>query len=312
MPWVCLVVVWFVWGSTYLGIRVAVQAMPPLLMAGSRYLIAGIILAPAILAFRRGKLPPLAREDFKSILYSAILLLVIGNGVVSYAEVQLASGVTAIIVATVPLWMLLIDGYLTRRIKPLALLGVAVGLPGVVFLIGTQSSHGALTRALLVLCSSGAWAFGSVLARRRDPNRLNPLYPALEMVAGGVIMLVVGILSGELGTLHLAAIGTAAITGYVWLILAGSIVGYSAYGYAVRTLPSGVVATYAYINPVVAVALGVLLLHEPLTSNVLIGGAAVIASVIVTLLANRAVEPTREASSAVREQLVDDAAMRNP
>lgn len=287
LSWISLVTVWILWGSTFIGIRVAVQSIPPLLMSGSRYLIAGIVLSVALWATQRERLTPVRLADLKSVLVTAVLLLVVGNGSLSYGELQLPAGLAALICAGVPIWMLVIDALLERKISGIAVFGITIGTIGMVLLVGMPSAHVPIASALLVLGGSIAWALGSVLARRQHSHRTHPLFPALEMIAGGFLLCVSGAAAGELRDLHVHAITVPSLTGYLWLIVMGSMAGYTAYGYAIRTLPTNIVSTYAYVNPIVAVALGALLLNEPLTLNVLAGGATIVIAVVVILFGTR-------------------------
>jgi drug/metabolite transporter (DMT)-like permease len=279
--------VWLLWGSTFLGIRLAVQSIPPLLMAGSRYLLAGLLMSGVLWVVQRERLVPIRASDLKHVVLTAVLLLVIGNGTLSWGEVQLQSGTAALIVAGVPIWMLLIDALLTRKIQTLAVLGICVGTAGMIALVGMPSAHVPVIPALAVIGGSMAWALGSVLARRMHSDNTNPLVPALEMIAGGLLLCVGGAVTGEAHTFNLASITAPSAAGYVWLVIMGSMVAYTAYGYAVRTLPTNVVSTYAYVNPIVAVTLGAIILHEAITLNVLLGGATIVIAVMLILFANR-------------------------
>ncbi|MGZ6234714.1 MAG: EamA family transporter [Vulcanimicrobiaceae bacterium] len=288
LPWVALFTVWIVWGSTYLGIRFAVETMPPLLMAGVRYTIAGLLLCGAMLLWNRSLRIAFTPSQWRSLALTAFLLLVCGNGALCFAELHLASGVAALIVATVPIWMLLIDAALERRAPPpLAILGLVLGTLGIVALVGLRFGSIPIVPALIVLFGSFTWAAGSVYARRDANGHSNALYPALEMLMGGVMLIIVAALSGEAAHVHLSDISRQSIIGFLWLVGPGAIVGYTAFGYAVRTLPTQVAATYAYVNPVVAVMLGVLLAGEAITANVIVGGAAVVLSVVAILLSRR-------------------------
>lgn len=284
LSWLALLTVWFVWGSTFLGIRLAVGSIPPFVMAGSRYLVAGVLLGAILLCAGGRVRERLSRDDLRGIVVSAVLLLVAGNGLLSLGEVHLDSGIAALIVASVPIWMLVIDAIYERRIRAFAIAGVAIGTAGIAALVGAPSAHVPLPYALGIVAGSFAWALGSVIARRNPPARPHPLRSSLEMTIAGALLCTIGLLSGERVPLHAAP---SALAGWAWLVVMGSMVAYSAYGYAVRTLPTNVVATYAYVNPIVAVTLGALLLHEPLTLNVAIGGGAIVLAVIAIMLGNR-------------------------
>jgi drug/metabolite transporter (DMT)-like permease len=238
--------------------------------------------------------PKITREEFRSVVVTAFLLLVCGNGLLCVSEIRLESGTAALIVATTPLWMIVIDALLSRKLRGSALAGIVLGTLGVIALVGAPSMHASLPAAMLVLIGSFAWAVGSVYARRHSSQHLNPILPALEMLAGGIMLSIVGIAAGELRGTHLAQLPFAAIAGWLWLVIPGAMIAYSAYAYAVRTLPTNIVATYAYVNPVVAVILGALLLKESLSWNVLAGGGAIVLSVIAIMLGNRDTAMKRE------------------
>jgi len=297
LSWLALLTVWFVWGSTFLGIRVAVQSIPPFLMAGSRYTVAGLILASVIWLVQGKRRARITWREVRSVLIAAILLLVCGNGLLSYSEMRLEAGTSALIVATVPLWMILIDAILSRSLRPLSIAGIVLGTLGVVALVGAPSAHVDRAAAVLVLVGSFSWAVGSVYARRHSGGETNPLMPALEMLAAGVMLCAIGVLRGEAAHVHLAQTPAPALFGWIWLVVAGSMLAYSAYGYAVRTLPTNVVATYAYVNPIVAVILGSLILKETIGWNIVLGGSAIVASVITIMLANRAATQRQPALS---------------
>lgn len=283
LPWVALITVWILWGSTYLGIRVAVQTIPPFLMAGVRYIIAGALLTGAMLLWKRDLLARLRAPQWRSLAITAFLLLGIGNGFLCYAETTVQSGIAAIVVATVPIWMVVIAAIASRsRITLGAGIGMALGTIGIAALAGVRGGV-PLVPTILMLVGSFSWALGSVYARRNAELRANPILPALEMLIGGVILTIMGLVTGESAQLNLHAITGVSIGGFLWLIGPGAIVGYTAYNYAVRKLPTHIVATYGYVNPIVAVALGAWLLHEPITLNVIIGGAAILVAVIAIL-----------------------------
>lgn len=294
LPWIALLTVWIVWGSTFLGIRVAVETIPPFLMAGVRYTLAGAILAGAMLVWNRGLLAQITRKQWYGLALMAFLLLVCGNGLLCFAEMRLQSGVAALIVATVPIWMLVIDAVLDRRaLAPLATAGLVLGTLGIAALVGLHFGAIPLGPSLLVLFGASMWAIGSVYARRNAGEHANPIVPALEMLIGGIMLLIVAAISGEATHVHLASISRASVYGFLWLVGPGAIVGYTAYAYVVRKLPTHITATYAYVNPIVAVILGTLLAGEALTINVVIGGAAVILSVVAILLSRNTTARSR-------------------
>lgn len=288
LPWLALITVWIFWGSTYLGIQFAVETIPPLLMAGIRYLLAGAVMF-AVVGPRHasGGNRPTPRQ-WKSLVIVAALLLVGGNGLLSIGETSIDSGLAALIVATVPVWMVVINAAVTRTRITLAMAAaLGLGLLGVGLLVGGPGPSVDPFGVTVVLIGALSWAAGTVYAR----TAVQPAHPlvtaSLQMIAGGVLLLIAGAATGEFARLDLAAISPESLAGLAWLIVAGSMLAFTAYGYANAHLPTATVATYAYVNPVVAVGLGVLIGGESLSANVVIGGA-VIVSAVVLIVAGRA------------------------
>ena len=286
LGWAALAVVYVVWGSTYVAIRVGVRDLPPLAMTGSRLLIAGLLLYPA--AVRSGG-PELRSEDrpgkrqWLACLVVAVLLLVLGNGGLSVGEKTLGSGFAAVLVATVPLWMVAFAWPINRtRPTARATAGVLLGLAGVAVLAGASGS-GRLDGVLIVLGASMSWALGSVLAHRLALPRRALLAAAMEMLIAGALLLTASAADGDLTRVDWSHVGSGSWFALAYLIVFGSILAFSAYGYALAHLPLTTVSTYAYVNPVVAVLLGALLLSERLTAQELAGTAIVVASVALAL-----------------------------
>jgi drug/metabolite transporter (DMT)-like permease len=202
-----------------------------------------------------------------------------------------------LLLASTPIWMLLLEAIRVR--KPIgwtSIAGMVIGSLGIALLVGERTGGGDPVWAGVILFSGFAWALGSVYARGASHH---PLAAPLEMLAGGALAVIVGTCLGEWSQLSLATVSLQSWMGMVWLITGGAMAGYTAYAFIVRTLPAATVSTYCYVNPVVAVILGTTLLHEPLTWNILAGGAAVIASVVVILLGNR--KPESETARALAE-----------
>ena len=286
--WVALVVVYVFWGGTYLGIRVGVETIPPLLLAGVRYLLAGLILFP--IALRTGT-PELRAADrprrpaWIACGIVGLLLLLGGNGLVSVGERSVPSGFASLLVATVPLWLLVMDAALTRKwLGWLPLTGLLAGLVGVALLAGlgdgasaTGASGGGIA---IILFASVCWALGTILSGRLTGLPQRPLLAtAMQMLAGGAIITALAAATGEFNGFTLGQVSLRSWLALLYLIGPGSILALSAYGIAVRSLPTSTVATYAYVNPVVAVILGTLILSEKLTPMTLLGGALIIAAV---------------------------------
>jgi drug/metabolite transporter (DMT)-like permease len=294
LSWIALAVVYLAWGSTYLAIRVGVGHLPPLFLAGIRYVIAGALLYPiGRWAAARGRDPGAgdAKPGWKAWFAGAvigILLLFAGNGGVTVAETTLPSGLAAVLVATVPLWMILfawpVQG---QRVTGRSVAGLVAGLAGVAILVGGAAS-GRMSGVLIVLGAAAAWGFGSVLAHRLPLPRQAMLAAAIEMLAGGVVLLAVAAGTGEFARIHWASVPASSWFALAYLIIAGSILAFTAYGYALARLPLPTVSTYAYVNPVVAVLAGIVVLGERFTWREGLGAALVVASVVIILHRSRA------------------------
>jgi drug/metabolite transporter (DMT)-like permease len=288
--WIALGIVYLVWGSTYLAIRVGVEHLPPLLLAGTRYVIAGALLYPIA---RRASAGPRAtdrggaRPGAKAWLACAVvglLLLFAGNGGVSVAETRLPSGVAALLVATVPLWMIVFAWPVEhQRVTARAAAGLAIGLVGVAVLVGAGLSGGGMSGVFIVLGASAAWGLGSVLSHRLPVPGDAMLAAAIEMLAGGVVLLAVAAASGEFSRVHWSAVPATSWIALAYLIGPGSILAFTAYGYALSHLPVPTVSTYAYVNPVVAVLAGIVFLGEQFSWREGLGAALVLASVVIIL-----------------------------
>jgi drug/metabolite transporter (DMT)-like permease len=285
LPWIALIAVYFLWGSTYLGIRVAVETIPPYLMTGARYAIAGVLLLALQWTFSKEKPRLPTRSEMLQISIIAVALLTIGNGLLCIAEQRVESGTAALLIASSPIFMVVLDALRSRKMPSgIAIAGILLGCIGVAALVGKSPARSDALMAGLILLSSFVWAAGSVYARGTTHH---PLTASLEMIVGGALSVVVGLALGEASQVHVSAITLESLWGMLWLIVGGAMIGYSAFAFAVRTLPTATVATYGYVNPVVAVILGAIVLHEPVTWRLLAGGAAVIASVVFILLGNR-------------------------
>ena len=287
--WAALLVVW---GSTYLAIRVADRTIPPFPMAATRYLIAGLLLYPvARLGGRRSAAPvqsppahgPLAQWAGMAVV--GTMLLAFGNGAASYAERTLPSGLVALLIASVPLWMALADRVINgRRLRPVAWAALLIGLTGIAIL-ARPHGNGTVLPVIVVLAGAMSWGIGSVLAGRLPAPPSPLLGSAMEMLAGGIVLVGLAAATGEGVPSH---VSTESLWALAYLIGPGSLLAMTCYVIALRRLPTSAVSTYAYVNPVVAVALGALLLGEPLTLTTLAGGAVVVAAVALLLLSQRA------------------------
>lgn len=276
--------VYVVWGSTYLAIKVTVASLPPFLAMGTRFLLAGTVLCLGLLALRGRAVFRMSGRQAATAGVCGLLLLVGGNGLVAVAEQDVASGLTALLIAGTPLWVVVLRALAHDRPSAGTVVGLLLGLAGVVVLL-LPGFRGAteLLPLLLVLLSSLSWSFGTVLSTRR-PLPADPFVTTVvEMFAGGSAMLVLGTVGGEWGRLDVDAVSSSSWLAFAYLVAIGSVVAYSAYVWLLANAPLSLVTTYAYVNPAVAVLLGALLLGEPLTASVLGGGAVIIAAVALVI-----------------------------
>lgn len=276
--------IYLVWGSTYLAIKLADETLPPLLMAGTRFLIAGALLYGWTRL--RGAARP-TRAQWGAALVVGVLLLMLGNGAVVWAETIVPSGIVALLVGMVPLWMALLDWLRPggKRPSPFVGLGLVCGFAGVALLVGPGQLAGGGSinpiGAAVVLVGSFCWAAGSLYARSSKLASPPLLATGMEMLAGGALLLVFASASGEWSQFHPSAIAIQSLMGFIYLIVVGSLVGYTIYVWLLRNTPTAIVSTYAYVNPIVAVALGWALAGEPLTPRTLFAAAIIIAGVVV-------------------------------
>jgi drug/metabolite transporter (DMT)-like permease len=272
-----LATVYLVWGSTYLAIRVTDRTMPPLLMSSVRFLVAGA----ALYAFAsRGRARPTWTEWRAAAIVGAALL-VAGNGGVAWAETRLDSGLAALIVAIVPLWVAVLDRiFFGRRLAPAAIVGLVVGFGGVTLLVRPGGGVDVVA-ALALVGTTGAWAAGSLYARgARLPQ--NPLLSAsMQMISAGVFLAIVGLLFGEGAEVHADAFAAKSVIAWTYLVLVGSLVAFSTYAWLLKNVRISVVATYAFVNPVVAVALGAVFLGESITATTIAAGASIVLAVVL-------------------------------
>jgi drug/metabolite transporter (DMT)-like permease len=290
------VAVCLIWGTTYFGIRISLETMPPGLMGGLRWSLAGGLLA--IVLALKGERPP-ARSSWGSITLLGFLMLVLGNGGVVVAEQWLPSGLTAVLVATSPFWMAGIEAAMPRgeKLTPMVVAGLAIGFSGIVLLVwpeltlGTSGHRGFLAGVIAVQIAAIGWSLGSSYSKRHTQTENVLVFTAYQMLAGGLMMTLAGTLRGEWAFLSFSGRSLAAL---VYLATVGAIGGFVAYTYALRHLAVSFVSLYAYMNPIIAVALGVLLLHEPFTSRMAIAAGLVFAGVGVVRWARSVMSPAAQ------------------
>ena len=287
-----LAAVYVIWGSTYLAIAIAIETMPPFWMAGVRFVVAGALLYG--LARLTGAARPV-RVHWRSATLIGALLLLGGNGGVVWAEQRVDSGLAALLVSTVPLWMVLLQWLRGVRPSGGVLAGVAVGFAGLVMLVRPGNGHGGIDPLGVVVLMVGclSWAWGSLHSRRVSLPASPLMATALEMITGGALLLVAGAMTGEPARLDLAAVSMRSALALGYLVLIGALVGFTAYIWLLRVASPTVVSTYAYVNPIVAVFLGWLIRGEPLTGSTL-AAAAVIVTGVALITSAKAPQPQAE------------------
>ena len=283
--WLALLALYIVWGSTYLAIRFAVETIPPFMSAGIRFLISGIIL----IIWRRaaGDAMPTKRQ-WRSTAIVGVFLLLGGNGLVSFAEQYVTSGIAALIIGSMPLWMVMIEALRKGGVKPnwQAILGLLIGFGGIFLLVGPTelTGNGQALDPLGVsalLSASFLWSLGSIYSRGADMPKSSLVSTGAQMLAGSLALFIVSGLTGEWSGFNFADVKVSSWLGLLYLIVVGSLVGFVSYGWLLQNAPISLVATYAYVNPLVAVFLGAWLADETLNARILVAGLVIIGSVVL-------------------------------
>ena len=282
--WTALWIVYIVWGSTYLAIRITVETIPPLLSAGVRFGVAGAVLV-VVMALRRGLA---AVRPTRAQLGGAAfvgLLLPGANAVISVAEQDVPSSIAALLVASIPLWVIVLRAMNGDRVSLRGAASVLVGFAGVALLVrpGEQSGDATVLGLLAIVFAAVMWATGSFASPRLALPRDPLVSTGWQMLIGGSVIVVVGLLAGEGGDVHLDAFSTRSILALAYLVVFGSWVAFTAYVWLLQNAPISKVATYAYVNPVVAIILGWLILDEVVTSTTIVGASIIIASVALVV-----------------------------
>ena len=282
----CFAAVYILWGSTYLGIRFAIETLPPFLMAGTRFTVAGaILLTWSLLKGQRFVLSP---SQWQKALIVGGLLLLCGNGGVTWAERYVPTGLAALLVSTEPLWVVILNWILTRkRPNSKVLLGVLIGLAGVSLLVSDRLAPGNGTSWLsligggVVILAGFGWAAGSVYSNRHPIKASTSMASGMQMASGGVLLLIFALIWGDFGRLNLANASWTSIGAFFYLLVFGSLVGFTAYSWLLNNVTPAMATTYAYVNPVVAVFLGWLIAGEPFTPKMFLAAAVIVSSVIL-------------------------------
>jgi drug/metabolite transporter (DMT)-like permease len=302
--WSALIALYLIWGSTYLAIHFVVQTIPPFLSAAMRFLTAGAIL----FTWRRlaGEPMPSARQ-WRDAGIVGLLLLLGGNGLVSWAEQFVPSGATALIIGSIPIWLVLIEALRPGGARPgrIAILGLITGFVGIVILVGPLNLAGGepldpLGTAALLLASL-LWAIGSIYSRSAQMPGSALMTTGAQMLVGSLGLLAVSGLLGEWARFDAATVSRESWISLLYLILLGSLVAFSAYAWLLRNAPVSLVATYAYVNPVVAVLLGSWLADEPLNARILLAALIIVGSVVLINTVARAPKAPEAASAEIAD-----------
>ena len=279
--------IYLIWGSTYLGIRFAIETIPPFLLAASRFGLAGLIM---LVAARARRAPRVTLPQFRT---AAIVgsLLMLGNSLVGVAERRIPSGIAALLVAMTPLFMVLLEWFRPGGRRPTVLVGVGllIGLTGVATLVGPASFGGGaridLLGAATVILGSLAWSAGSIYSRHAPRPQSAVMMTAIQMLVGGVFVGLIGIIIGELATFDVTGVSARSFAAWVYLLIVGSLIGFTAFVFLLRVSTAARVATYAYVNPVVAVILGWLLAGEAISARMLVAAAIIVGGVALITIA---------------------------
>jgi drug/metabolite transporter (DMT)-like permease len=299
--WAGILVLYFVWGSTYLGIRVAIDTIPPFVMAGIRFVIAGsVLLGWSVLREGRSFVWPTAREWRDTFIVGGLLLLG-GMGLVSWGEQTVPSGITALMIAMMPVWVAVIGWvFLRERLPRAAIVGIVVGIVGVAILVGPTGGSDQIDPigALALIVSPISWATGSLFSANRAKLPSRPLVATGgQMLAGGILLSIAGLVTGEWQRFVPTAISFDSLIALAYLTVIGSLLAFTTYGWLLRVAPLPLIATYAYVNPVVAVFLGTVVLAEPLTPRTLVAGVVIVFAVALIITARGRMRRPAEASA---------------
>ena len=283
--WIALLSVYLIWGSTYLAILYVVETIPPFMAGGMRFISSGLVLY--IWRLSKGDSVP-TRRQWRDAGIIGLLLLVGGNGLVSWSEQFVPSGIAALLISTMPIWMVIIESFRRGGEKPKTktIIGLVLGFGGVALMIGPgelSSEIGALHPLGLIALPIGAllWSLGSVYSKSADLPSSSLMTTSAEMLVGGAGMFLVATLRGEWGGFALGAVSSESWTGLLYLAVVGSLGGFVAYAYLLRNAPISLVSTYAYVNPVIAILLGAWIAQESLNGRTILAALVILGAVIL-------------------------------
>jgi drug/metabolite transporter (DMT)-like permease len=312
LVWSAILILYVVWGSTYLGIRIAVESMPPFVMAGVRFGIAGLVLLVAVTVARR-RLPRVSLREMRDSFIVAAFLLGGGMGAVAWGEQTVPSGIAALMVAMMPAWIALGGrAFFGERLPVMAGFGIFAGIAGVAILVGpSMAIDGSLDPAgvAALIVSPLSWATGSLFSAHRARLPEDPIVATgLQMVFGCLVLSVVALISGELGAFRIEQVSADSLIAFAYLTIVGSLIAFTAYAWVLRHAPLPLIATYAFVNPVVAVFLGWMVLGEAVTPIQLIAATVIVVGValIITSRSRMSATPSTERGGQHRPVATED------
>ncbi len=292
-------VIYLVWGSTFFAIRLAIDSVPPFIMAGTRFTLAGLLLYAFVRLRNKAAKPTLTQ--WRSAAMVGCLMLLGGNGMISWAELYVPTGLTALMVGTIPLWMIFLDWLLYRGQRPTRMMmaGLGVGFLGLYALIGAPTLGGDTVDplgAVVIVGACASWALGSLQSRRSHLPKSPLLATSMQMFTAGIALLVLGTCCGEWTRFDIFNVTLTSLLSILYLTLFGSILAFSCYVWLLRVTTAARVSTYAYVNPLIAIMLGAIFLNEPVTTRVILAGIAIIIAVVMINFSKaRCVETTTSA-----------------
>ncbi|HLO35921.1 MAG TPA: EamA family transporter [Candidatus Deferrimicrobium sp.] len=312
LVWTAILILYVVWGSTYLGIRVAIGTIPPFVMAAIRFAIAGAVMLGAVALVKRGRVVRPSARELRDCFIIGALLMGGGMGTVAWGELTVPSGIAGVLIAMMPVWVAVLGrAFFGERLPPMAIVGVATGMAGVAILVGSgvalDHSLDAAGVAALIF-SPIAWSAGSLFSAHRARLPRDPfLTTGLQMLSGSAVLAVVALASGEVAAFRPELITTDSLIALVYLTAIGSLVAFTAYAWVLRQAPLPLIATYAFVNPVVAVFLGWLILNETVTPIQLVAGAVIVIGVALLIVSRNRMQAPRPAVRPAVAALDDDA-----
>ena len=313
LVWTAILILYLVWGSTYLGIRIAVATIPPFAMAAVRFAIAGTVLLTVVAVLRRGSIPRPSLREWRDCFIVGAFLMGGGMGAVAWGEQTVPSGITALLIAMMPVWVAVFGRiFLGERLPRAAAIGIATGMLGVVILVGPSL---AIDRSLdpagivALIISPISWAAGSLFSANRARLPKDPfLTTGMQMLAGSTVLAAASLLSGELRSFQVESVTTNSLIAVVYLTVVGSLVAFTAYAWVLRHAPLPLIATYAFVNPVVAVFLGWLILQEQVSPRQVIAGAVIVVGVGLIVAARSRMTSVRPRPTPSQPDAEDEAA----